>query len=389
MRNKITKKPFSLAIYICLVFLNINCDNVLDKQINFPSPNKKLPYKPKRPALEPKKKSFGFFLPAIKLENAFQKQDDFIVSNNLIKEHFRLVKPISGGLSGSAIFLVCEKENFNEFRILKTMKEINDKDSIWKNIGFREIYFSKRLSELKNDKFLPPGMSASIFFPKFYSFGITNSLNPFQPDDKKQNIPFYVMERINGISFSDFATLPDQAKKILGYNLETVEKGVIFSILLQVSVALFNAYNEFEFVHLDTHPGNIFISTTPADGIVIEALGIKINLKGPLVKIIDFDQSEIEGVHPSPRPIYGYRPKVGKEFDVYRAENKTFYPPLKLALKVFSKSHNTDVRMMNFLIHTFKNRFLKESGVNVHKKYYNNLEEIIMFFALNARKFGL
>lgn len=315
-----------------------------------------------------------------------KNQDRLVVLPKTIQENYTFQKSLSGGKSGSGIFVVSPKNESGE-RILKTLSPIKNPENIWKDIGFREIYFSKRLSELKTNKYLPPEIKASDFFPKFYGFGITIAQNPFKPEGKEQRIPFYIMEKLDGQSLADFALKPEEAKAMFSYSLKTAPISVIFSILFQITLALESAYEEFAFIHLDAHPGNIFLTSTPIN-YPINVDGQSIKLVGPKVKIIDFDQGEIEKIHPSPRQLYIYRPYLGQEFNVYKAENQNYLWPLTMAFKTYTASKNSDVRMVNFLIQTFKNRF-QEAGLNVDGKYFNTLRDIIAFFAQNAYKFGL
>lgn len=314
-------------------------------------------------------------------------QNRFVVSPKTIQEEYTFEKSLSGGKSGSGIFVVTPKKESSQ-RIFKTLSPIKNPNDVWQDIGFREIYFSKRLSELKNNKYLPAEIKASDFFPKFYGFGITLAQNPFKPEGKEQKIPFYIMEKLDGQSLADFALKPDEAKAMFSFNLKTAPIQVIFSILFQITLALESAYQEFAFIHLDAHPGNIFLTTTPID-FPININGQSIKLVGPKVKIIDFDQGEIEKIHPSPRQLYIYRPYLGQEFNVYKAENQNYLWPLTMAFKTYTSSKNSDVRMINFLIQTFKNRFQKEAGLDVDGKYFYSLSDLISFFAQNAHKFGL
>lgn len=333
-----------------------------------------------------------FDIPSKDLEKAFlDESSKYLVPNQNIRDYFTFIRQLGGGKSGAGIFEISPKASPGERRIFKLLSEIKDSSNIWTDTGFREIYFSKRLSELQNNKYLPENLKANIFFPTFYGFGITDSANPFQPFQKAtptQKFPFYLMEKLDGMSFVDFAVKPDEARAKLSYDLSSAPKGAIFSILFQVTLALYNAYKEFQFVHLDAHPGNIFLLNSPTD-LIINVNGVKIKLVGPKIKIIDFDQSEIEGAHPSHRGIYSYRPYLGGDWDVYKAENKNILPPVGLALKAYQSSKNSDVRIINFLIHAFKERFKKEANFDVSNQYFYTLDDLIQFFANNAHKFGL
>lgn len=376
------------AFIVCLVGfiqLNLSCGPGEEN-----SNNNNLPINPPLPEVPEEKGWKEFSLPTSELEGAFRESQKYFASQEDITNRYKLETALTGGLSGASIFLVSLKSKNNELRVLKTLRELNKAPNIWQDISFREIYFSRLLGESKGQKFLTHGMLASDFFPVFYGFGISNTFNPFNQTSKiALKIPFYVMENIHGMSLAEFATKPDEARKKFGYALTDAPKGALFSILFQMTVALLNVYEEFSFVHLDNHPGNIFLTTTPADTMVFTSNGETIHLVGPRIKIIDFDQSELEGIHPSPRGRYQYRPKVGREFDVYKAENNTSIPPLPMALRAYKNSKNTDVRMINFLIHTFKNRFKNEAGVDVSGKYFYSLEALATFFASNAKNFGL
>lgn len=331
-------------------------------------------------------------------EEAFKNKEKYLASNEQINERYKLEDTFKGA-SGSFIYDVSLRSAPKERRVFKILYEINS-PNLWDHFGFKEIYFSKMLSELGKGStkgaLLPPGKTASMFFPHFYAFGFTNSTNPFENPDagSKKFYPYYVMERIIGLPLQDFALKPELAQKMLGYRIDSAPKSVIFSILFQISLALLNAHLEFEFLHNDIHPKNIFLSTTPLN-MTVDAYDTDVKLEGPLVKIIDFDQGEVPAHVPTTwrasknfgRKLFG---KIGEERAFYDAVNPNapWGSWRGITSKSFSKSPSIDMYIMNILIHTFKDYFL-EHGIDVTDQYFTTHTGILNFLRLNAYKLGL
>ncbi|MCA9508238.1 MAG: hypothetical protein KC505_07460 [Myxococcales bacterium] len=318
----------------------------------------------------------------------FQKNEISNSSKDL-RQIFEQKREIGGGKSGAKILLLETKGDVHYSLILKTLHPIkNDKD-LWSNIAFREIYFSKMLSQLRSKKFLPADMSAADFFPDFFGFGTTDSLDPFSPGSKStdKKIPFYLMEKLEGMTLYDFAINAKEAKEKFGYNLKEMEVKKIFSIILQMAVALQNAYKETGFIHLDAHPGNIFLTTKKMDGIIFSGFGREISLVGPKVKIIDFDQSETLN-KATPRPQYKLRPILGRGKKLYEAEGGSSLKFSLINLKAIATSENTDVRMLNVLFHTFDDRFKNASGKINIDYFASTISEFIEFLFKIAPEVG-
>lgn len=333
-------------------------------------------------------------------EKAFSKKEGQISSYAQINARYKLEDTFSGK-SGSYIYAVSLRAQPKEQRVFKVLYAISPGQKVWDHFGFKEIYFSKRLSELgahgQKSAMMPPGTSASIFFPKFYGFGFTHSTNPFKDQIISPHVyPYYVMERISGLALQDFALRPDKAREILGYSIDNAPEGVIFSILFQLSLALLNAELEFGFKHNDPHPKNIFLSTTPIN-LIVDAYDTHLRLEGPLLKILDFDQGEIPGKAATPwrglknvgrqLPLVG---RIGEEEAFFDAVN----PQARLgtwtivSTKCRNNSPNIDMYMANLLIHTFENYFL-DHGIDVSDKYFKTHGALLNFLRLNAYKLGL
>lgn len=338
----------------------------------------------------PVEKKIFFDLPANKLEEAFSHSNMYKIPSTLLEENYRYDNDLSGGLSGSKILLISRitKKNDDENKqILKVLTEISRGENLWETKGFREVYFAKRLSELQSTDFLPSGMKSNEFFPRFFGFGLVGHVNPFanQRYQSDKSFPSYLMEYLHGMSLVDFAKNPRDATNLFGYNLKTAPRGIMFSILFQITVALINADKEIGFSHLDIHPGNIILLAKPLDNAIFTYQGKKIPLIGPKVKILDFDQSELKHARPTPRPIYGYRPVIGKELDLYEAEHPDEIGiPALYVLKSFAQSENTDIRALNFLFYTFKERFEREGKFEIKKDFYNSLDELLRVLGENA-----
>jgi serine/threonine protein kinase len=329
----------------------------------------------------------GFPITFKGLKQVFFDKNRYLVSNKKIKKHFVLNKKIAGK-SDSYVYFVTPRNYPDVKRIFKVLPLLST-SNILDDIAYKEIYFSARLSNLEENKYLPPDKKSSVFFPKYYGMGFVENADPFREDNGSHYFPFYIIEEINGLTLMDFVMKPNNAKKLLGYDYNNASPNIIFSILLQLGIALYNANMNFGFIHNDLHPGNIILSSVPLD------MDFKITTNylkpiGPLIRIIDFDQGE-DPMHQAVlersfktwgRQVLGI---IGPSEEFYKKinPNKSWR---KLVFNCYFKSPNMDMFMLNLLLHTFETK-LAARGLSIKDKYFDNLKSYIEYLGSNASKF--
>lgn len=373
------------AILLLIIFA-LSC-NDQDKKLSRPSQTSK-PGQISPPPATPSTSWKEFLLPLDELAPAFKNEREYFASNDNINERFKLIRLLKG-TSSSQIFLVALKEN-DERRILKILPEIWFKN-VSDDASYREIYFSQLLSELKSNKFLAHNYTASIFFPHYYGFGFVGSKNPFDlPEESNKYYPIFITEYITGITLSDLALNSDKAQE-LGYNYTQADPKVIFSILLQISIALLNAQQGAGFIHNDLHAENIILAKSQTS-VVFETEDQFIRPVGPQVKIIDLERGEtqsmpaisIKAFKTLGRQILGV---IGPTEAFFKAINpdKSW---IKLSLTCYYHSPNMDMFMLNIMLHTFAKKF-KSKGFIVEDQYFSDINSLSDFLIKNADKFGL
>lgn len=326
-----------------------------------------------------------FQLSASEVESAFADKNKYLARTEDINRRFSLVKQFSGKSDSFIYEVVCNNKLNNIFKVLPP----SDSLSLHDNIAFKELFFVYQLSSLKSKKYISGNQNASIFFPKISGMGFVKSSNPFEEIDKQEYYPFYVMEKINGITLLDLVMQPELAKSILGYDYYSADPRIFYYILLQLSIAMLNANSEIGFIHNDLHPSNILLSTekVPMD---FQVGNTKIKTAGPLIKIIDFDQGEIPSLRPTNRRVFKTWGRkilgvIGPSKDFYKAINPQGNWQV-LTFSCYNSSPNMDLFMLNILIHCFSAKLL-ENGVDIDSKYFSSLQSFIDYLVANEAFF--
>lgn len=296
--------------------------------------------------------------------SSFSDRDAFVLSNEEFLRRFSLIKDLRGvSKSGAFPSIVVDKRD-NVTRFLKVFPSVPPgwpRSKIVKDPNFLEVFQTCRLAKLNLDSHLPPSKTAAMFFVDVYESGFVHNLDPFSHDSSKQeaNFPFLLSEAVQGITLTQLVTDPEKAEleENLGFSYLTAPPMVLESILMQIMIALKNPNLAWDLVHNDLHPGNIMLSKHEKADFVVDYDGKKMQLTGPLIKIIDFGLGESEAFKQS-----------GLTFDVW-IKNRTFIQELERFIekargtkgiswitrrKIGLMSENQDIRMFNLILTSLK-----------------------------------
>jgi serine/threonine protein kinase len=200
------------------------------------------------------------------------------------------------------------------------------------------------------------------------------TIDPFNPATKRDGYyPYLISEAVENITLTQLATKPLHAIHTLGFNIDTAPPMVLESILLQIIVALKNTYASWGLVHNDLHSGNILLSHHEKADFIVDFKGKKMQLNGPLVKIIDFGLGESKE----------YRQQFSFIFNMW-TKNRPFILelenfisavlgkediPFTTRIAIGQISQNQDIRMFNLLMRALKHK-LRKRGSRVLDRHY-------------------
>lgn len=284
------------------------------------------------------------------------------VSNADINKRYILKKDLRGASkSGAFPSLVLDKDD-NIFKFLKIFPFIQpgwNVAQVVANEGYLEIVQTCRLGELKSHENLPADIDASIFFVGVYETAFSKSLDPFKPEPEVADsyFPYMLTEAIDNITLTDLAKNKDS----LGFNLYSAPKMVLESILLQIIVALKNAYVVWQFIHYDLHTGNILLSKNEKANFSIISDNKHMKLEGPLIKIIDAGLGESKDLKQTGLK-FAYIKKrtfILELEDFIQAVSGNISYATKT--KIYFNSTNQDIYMFNLILNSLKT-ILKARG---------------------------
>lgn len=321
----------------------------------------------------------------------FKNPHQFLVEPAELQKRFSLIRDLGDSSKSGAYPAIVWSFEYEKNQFIKIFSGMPSAQ-ILQHQSFLELFQSCRLAKLNLNVNLPEGTTASQFFTDVYEVGFLSTPVPF---DTTQNMtqsnyyyPYVISEAINNITLTDLALLPLMSAQsdILGFDLDSAPPMVIESILLQIIVALKNAYLAYKLIHNDLHTGNILLSTKEKADFNINYNGKEMQLAGPLIKIIDFGLSESDDL---PQ-------KNSLNFDLWIKQR-----PFILELEEFiaavrgrkdigffarrnigTISKNQDIRMFNLIIRALKYKLNKRGSIVPDGKYCKDYDDCINFVSL-------
>lgn len=379
---------FGLVIFFIVGGLNCGDDNAGKIKTSSAKPTKPKDIAPS--TIEPAKPEENIgslsmskaFTACDSVTKIFDKPELYKISSSNLRKKYANFKRLAGSHSGAGVFLVTSLVDPTKKFVFKTLP-----DAIIKSDqNLREVSLSCRLANLSSHDYLSNQQRASMFFPKLFEAGFTNTLDP--SDSKiivdKDPVPYIVIEYIDGLSFIDFVEdIDGNAVKNFGYNLDSAPKDFLKGTLLQLTIALLNADKEIAFRHHDLHPANVIIAKEMVS-ISTTIKGQNFSYQGPLIKIIDFGGGEDKYNPGGVRTKYVHKPLkirerrlIDHEFTKFGLTTNRF--KAALIANLMSLIHERDIRNLNIFIQAFGPR-LKAQGVK-NIEYCQSYQECLELIA--------
>jgi hypothetical protein len=320
----------------------------------------------------------------------FKKPQKATISAKTLKNRFSLKKDLRGeSKSGAFPSLVTSKED-NKIKFLKIFPKVKKGQSgrdIVKDQSYLEIYQTCRLSKLNLSANLPNDLHSSKFFVDVYEVGFLKTDDPFVKADQENDFlyPYILSEAVDNITLTKFVTEPREANTNIGFDLDSAPKMVLESILMQIIVALKNPHLAWQLTHHDIHTGNILLSKQDKADFIVDFEGKKMQLVGPLVKIIDFGLGESEG----------FTQKGSLNFNVW-IKKRPFINELEEFIKgvlgddkiswwtrrrIGLASINQDIYMFNLILRALKPRLNRRGSLVPDKKYCKDYDDCILLMS--------
>jgi len=303
---------------------------------------------------------FGFSLADPKLDvceeifNQYANPNKETLPADRIKKRFIMMDDLrKASKSGAFPYLVKDRDgNIKFLKIFPAITKSLTSKSVLTDQTFLEIFHTCVVAKLNISADLPDTIMSSIFFPKVYEFGFLKTSDPFAKNDQPgpMAFPYLLSEAIDNITLTELAKKPKKAKKLLGFDIYSAGPLVIESILLQIIVALKNANLAWDLTHNDLHTGNIILSSKEKANFYIDFDNKRMQLTGPLVKIIDFGLAKSYR-YPHNKGIWVEQRPIIKELDDFISE---FQRPTDISLtsylNIYRISENQDIRMFNLIM---------------------------------------
>lgn len=317
----------------------------------------------------------------------FKNPDNFLLSTLSFNKRFELKNDLrSASKSGAFPAIVLSKKD-NTYKFLKIFPKIiealPDKDIV-RDPSYLEIFQSCRLAQLHLTANLPHNMEARRFFVDIYEIGFLKTDDPFiQPDGDNEYYPYMLSEAVDGVTLTKLVTEPNEVAKPenLGFNFDTAQPMVLESILMQIIVALKNSYLAWKLVHHDLHTGNIMISKHEKADFIVDFEGKKMQLVGPLIKIIDFGLGESEDLSQKKSLNYNVwiknRPVIKELEEFITVAKKGRDIPISTRLRIARISSNQDISMFNLILRALKDILNSRGSMVENGRYCKDYDDCI------------
>lgn len=317
------------------------------------------------------------------LEGKFKDPEKYLMPDDKLVADYPVVVDLRG-VSKSGAFPAIVKKSDGKKMFLKIFPVYKKGDSLKKNQTYLEMLLSCRLARMTEDAHLPGQMTAKKFFVDFYDAGFLRSADPYakRETDSNRYYPYLLGEAVDGPTMTKLATEDGaKARASLGYDLYSAPPKVLESILMQIIIALGNAFLANGITHNDLHTGNIILAAKEKADFMVYQKGKAIQLRGPLVKIIDFGLGESKDYKQKLNLWIEGRPFILELEKFIKAARGDENIPISSRIAMQAASKNQDILMFNLLIRGLKPVLEARGNLVPDGKYCKDYEDCIDFVA--------